>query len=166
MKKLLSILAITFIGMMCMSVFTACGGDDEDLPGEDTPGTATYYEPCFDWGSNVDHVKAYMAGWQLMEGSNDYVLVYTNSKSTTNVNYSFIGGNGLSMVSVAYITANAQYIISEIQKHHGIKLTKDDASSSSGDTVYSGTGTIGGRTTAVLLHSTSATVTVIYGISE
>ena len=52
-----------------MSVFTACGGDDEDLPGEDTPGTATYYEPCFDWGSNVDHVKAYMAGWQLMEGS-------------------------------------------------------------------------------------------------
>ncbi len=165
MKKLLSIFAITFIGMMCMSVFTACGGDDEDLPGEDTPGTATYYEPCFDWGSNVDHVKAYMAGWQLMDGSNDYVLVYTNSKSTTNVNYSFIGGNGLSMVSVAYITANAQYIISEIQKHHGIKMMKDDASSS-GDTVYSGTGTIGGRTTAVLLHSTSATVTVIYGISE
>ena len=52
------------------------------------------------------------------------------------------------------------------KKHHGIKMTKDDASSSSGDTVYSGTGTIGGRTTAVLLHSTSATVTVIYGISE
>lgn len=165
MKKLLSILAITFIGMMCMFVFTACGGDKEDdVP--DIPGTATYYEPCFDWGSNVDHVKAYMAGWNLMDGSNDYVLVYTNSKSTTNVNYSFIGGNGLSMVSVAYITANAQYIISEIQKHHGIKLTKDDASSSNGDTVYSGTGTLGGRTTAVLLHSTSATVTVIYGIAE
>ena len=107
-----------------------------------------------------------MAGWQLMDGSNDYVLVYTNSKSTTNVNYSFIGGNGLSMVTVTYIAANAQNIISEIQKHHGIKLTKDDASSSNGDTVYSGTGTIGGRTTTVLLHSTSATVTVIYGISE
>ena len=151
--------------MMCMSVFTACGGDDDDLPGQDTPGTATYYEPCFDWGSSVDHVKAYMAGWNLMEGSNDYVLVYTNSKSTTNVNYSFIGGNGLSMVTVTYIAANAQNIISEIQKHHGIKMTKDDASSS-GDTVYSGTGTLGGRTTAVLLHSTSATVTVIYGISD
>ncbi len=165
MKKLLSILTITFIGMMCMSVFTACGGDKED-DGPDIPSTATYYEPCFDWGSNVDHVKAYMAGWNLMDGSNDYVLVYTNSKSTTNVNYSFIGDNGLSMVTVTYIAANAQNIISEIQKHHSIKLTKDDASSSSGDTVYSGTGTLGGRTTAVLLHSTSATVTVIYGISE
>lgn len=165
MKKLLSILTITFIGMMCMSVFTSCGGDKED-DGPDIPSTATYYEPCFDWGANVDHVKAYMAGWNLMDGSNDYVLVYTNSKSTTNVNYSFIGDNGLSMVTVTYIAANAQNIISEIQKHHGIKLTKDDASSSSGDTVYSGTGTLGGRTTAVLLHSTSATVTVIYGISE
>ena len=35
-----------------------------------------------------------------------------------------------------------------------------------GDTVFSGTGTIGGRTIAVLLHSTSATVTVIYGIPD
>lgn len=165
MKKLLSIFMVAMLAVVCSISLISCGGDKED-DGPDIPSTATYYEPCFDWGSNVDHVKAYMAGWQLMDGSNDYVLVYTNSKSTTNVNYSFIGGNGLSMVSVTYIAANAQNIISEIQKHHGIKMTKDDASSSSGDTVYSGTGTIGGRTTAVLLHSTSATVTVIYGIAE
>ena len=164
MKKLLSIFMLAMMAVVCSISLISCGGDKEDdVP--DIPSTATYYEPCFDWGSNVDHVKAYMAGWQLMDGSNDYVLVYTNSKSTTNVNYSFIGGNGLSMVTVTYIAANAQNIISEIQKHHGIKLTKDDASSS-GDTVYSGTGTLGGRTTAVLLHSTSATVTVIYGITE
>ena len=83
------------MAVVCSISLISCGGDKEDdVP--DIPSTATYYEPCFDWGSNVDHVKAYMAGWQLMDGSNDYVLVYTNSKSTTNVNYSFIGGNGLS----------------------------------------------------------------------
>lgn len=156
------------LAAMCVTSFTACGGDDDDdIPGQDVPVTVTYYEPCFDWGSNTDHVKAYMSGWELVEGSNDYALLYSNHKNTTTVTYTFLGRNqGLSMVSVTYITGNATYIISEIEKRYNMTLTKDDESSKKGDTVYSGTGTIGGRTIAVLLHSTSSSVTVIFGIPD
>ena len=166
-KRIFSFMMMALMGCMC-TTFTACGGDDDDdLPGQEVPGTVTYYEPCFDWGSNTDHVKAYMSGWELVEGSNDYALLYSNYKNTTTVTYTFLGRNqGLSMVSVTYITGNASYIISEIQQRYGMTLTKDETSSKKGDTVYSGTGTIGGRTIAVLLHSTSATVTVIYGIPD
>ena len=166
-KSFLSLMMVALMGCMC-TTFIACGGDDDDdLPGQEVPGTVTYYEPCFDWGSSTDHVKAYMSGWDLVEGSNDYVLLYSNGKNTTTVTYAFLGSrHGLSMVTVTYITGNANYIISEIQKRYGITLTKDDASSQKGDTVYSGNGTIGGRTIAVILHSTGATVTVIYGIPD
>ena len=161
------LMMLALMGCMC-TTFIACGGDDDDdLPGQDAPSTVTYYEPCFDWGKNTDHVKAYMSGWELVEGSNDYALLYSNHKNTTTVTYTFLGRNqGLSMVSVTYITGNVQYIISEIEKRYSMTLSKDEASSQKGDTVYSGTGTIGGRTIAVLLHSTSATVTVIYGIPD
>ena len=158
---------VVLMGCMC-TTFIACGGDDDDdLPGQDAPSTVTYYEPCFDWGKNTDHVKAYMSGWDLVEGSNDYALMYSNGRNTTTVTYAFLGRNhGLSMVTVTYITSNANYIISEIEKRYNMTLTKDEASSKQGDTVYSGNGTIGGRTIAVLLHSTGATVTVIYGIPD
>ena len=167
-KSVFIFMMMAALAAMCVTSFTACGGDDDDdIPGQDVPGTVTYYEPCFDWGSNTDHVKAYMSGWELVEGSNDYALLYSNHKNTTTVTYTFLGRNqGLSMVSVTYITGNVQYIISEIEKRYSMTLSKDEASSQKGDTVYSGTGTIGGRTIAVLLHSTSATVTVIYGIPD
>jgi hypothetical protein len=167
-KSVFNFLMMAVLAAMCMTTFTACGGDDDDdIPGQDVPGTVTYYEPCFDWGSNTDHVKAYMSGWELVDGSNDYALLYQNGKNTTTVTYTFLGRNqGLSMVSVTYITGNATYIISEIEKRYSMTLTKDEASSKKGDTVYSGNGTIGGRTIAVLLHSTDATVTVIYGIPD
>jgi len=166
-KKIFSFMMLALMGCMC-TTFTACGGDDDDdIPGQDVPGTVTYYEPCFDWGSNTDHVKAYMSGWELVEGSNDYALLYSNHKNTMTVTYTFLGRNqGLSMVSVTYITGNATYIISEIEKRYNMNLTKDDESSKKGDTVYSGAGTIGRRTIALLLHSTGATVTVIYGIPD
>ena len=101
------------LAAMCMTSFIACGGDDgDDVPGQDVPGTVTYYEPCFDWGSNTDHVKAYMSGWDLVEGSNDYALMYSNGRNTTTVTYAFLGSrHSLSMVTVTYITSNAQYII-------------------------------------------------------
>ncbi len=156
---------LALMGCMC-TTFTACGGDD-DLPGQEVPGTVTYYEPCFDWDSSTDHVKAYMSGWDLVEGSNDYAQMYQNGKNTTTVTYTFLGRNqGLSMVTVTYITGNVQYIISEIEKRYSMTLTKDELSSQKGDTVYSGNGIIGGRTIAVLLHSTGATVTVIFGIPD
>lgn len=161
------LMMLALMGCMCIT-FTACGGDDDDdLPGQEVTGSVTYYEPCFDWGSTADHVKEYMSGWDLVETSNDYAQMYSNGRNTTTVTYAFLGRNhGLSMVTVTYITGNANYIISEIQKRYGMTLTKDDESSKKGDTVYSGNGTIGGRNIAVILHSTGATVTVIYGIPD
>ena len=158
---------VALMGCMC-TTFTACGGDDDDdLPRQEVTGSVTYYEPCFDWGSNTDHVKAYMSGWDLVETSNDYAQMYSNKKNTTTVTYAFLGSrHGLSMVTVTYITSNVNYIISKIEKRYNMTLTRDDASSQKGDTVYSSNGTIGGRTIAVILHSTGATVTVIYGIPD
>ena len=158
---------LALMGCMC-TTFTACGGDDDDdIPGQEVPGTVAYYEPCFDWGSTTDHVKAYMSGWELVEGSNDYALLYSNHKNTTTVTYAFLGRNqGLSMVSVTYIASSVNYFISEIERRYKITMTKDEESSKKGDTVYSGNGTIGGRAIAVILHSTGATVTVIFGIPD
>ena len=167
-KSVFIFMMMAVFAAMCVTSFTACDGDDDDdIPGKEVSGSVTYYEPCFDWGSTNDHVKAYMTGWELVDGSNDYALLYSNGKNTTTVTYAFLGSrHGLSMVTVTYITGNVNYFISEIQKRYGITLTKDDASSKQGDTVYSGNGTIGGRNIAVILHSTSATVTVIYGIPD
>jgi hypothetical protein len=166
-KSIFKFMMVALMGCMC-TTFTACGGDDDDdLPGQEVTGSVTYYDPCFDWGSNTDHVKTYMSGWDLVETSNDYAQMYSNKKNTTTVTYAFLGSrHGLSMVTVTYITSNVNYIISEIEKRYNMTLTKDDASSQKGDTVYSCNGTIGGRTIAVILHSTGATVTVIYGIPD
>ena len=169
MKKLQNLMMVALMGCMCMTSFTACGGDDDDdIPGQDVPGTVTYFEPCFDWGSNTDHVKAYMSGsWQLVDGSNDYALLYTNSQNTTTVTYSFLGSNrGLNMVAVNYITSKAQSIISEIERRYKTTLTMDADSSKKGDTVYVGQATIGGRTIAIAAHCTSASVSVFFRIPD
>ena len=102
MKKNFSSFLMAMVAIACVTAFTACGGDDDDLPGQE-PGTVVFFEPCLEFGSNQEHVKDYMSGgtWQLLEESNDYVLMYTNSNTTTTVTYSFIGtGKGLTMSTV------------------------------------------------------------------
>lgn len=166
-KSILRFMMMALMGCVC-TTFTACGGDDDDnVPGQDVSGTMKYFEPCFDWGANAGHVKAYMSGWELVEGSNDYALLYTNNKNTVTVEYGFFGGNkGLSMVVVDYITVNANYIKSEIERRYNMTLAKDGEESQNGETTYYGYGVIGDRTIAVLVHSTSDTVRVIYGIPD
>lgn len=156
---------VALMGSMC-TIFTACGGDDDDdTTGQDVPGTVTYYEPCLEFGSSQEHVKDYMPGgtWQLLEESNEYVLMYKNSSTTTTVTYSFIGtGKGLTMSTVSYVTFNAQFIISEIERRYKVTLRKNTDASQPGDTMYAGQATIGGRTIGIVAHCTNASVTVIY----
>ena len=164
MKKYFSSFLMAMVAIACVTAFTACGGDDDDLPGQE-PGTVVFFEPCLEFGSNQEHVKDYMSGgtWQLLEESNDYVLMYTNSNTTTTVTYSFIGtGKGLTMSTVTYVTFNAQFIISEIERRYKVTLRKDTDASQPGDTMYAGQATIGGRTIGIVAHCTSASVTVIY----
>ena len=155
---------------MCVTSFTACGGDDDDddLPGQEVKSSVTYYEPCLDWGSTPAHVKAYMSGWKLDENSNDYGLLYSNDSNTITVAYGFLDSrNGLSIVDVTYNNSNVNNIVSEIQKRYNMTLTKkDDPDLKEGDALYLGYGTIGGRNIAVLLHSTGATVRVVYDIPD
>ena len=157
------------LAIACVTTLTACGGDDDDdLPGQES-GTVAFYEPCLEFGSSQEHVKDYMSGgtWQLVEESNEYVLMYTNSSTTTTVSYSFIGtGKGLTMSTVTYITYNAQSIVSEIERRYKVTLKKDTDATQPGDTMYGGQATIGGRTIAIVAHCTSATVTVIYGTPD
>lgn len=168
-KKIFSFVMMALMGCMCMTSFTACGGDDDDDdPGIET-GTVSFVEPCLDFGTSREHVKEYMSGssWQLVEESNDYVLMYTDSRSTTTVTYSFIGSSrGLSMVAVNYITSKAQSIVSEIERRYKTTLTMDADSSKKGDTVYAAQTTIGGRIIAIVAHCTSASVSVFYKIPD
>ena len=86
-------------------------------------------------------------------------LVYT----IDTVTYSFIGtGKGLTMSTVTYVTFNAHFIISEIERRYKVTLRKDTDASQPGDTMYAGQATIGGRTIGIVAHCTSASVTVIY----
>ena len=167
MKKYFVSILVAMVAIVCVTTFTACGGDDDDdLPGQE-PGTVAFYEPCLEFGSSQEHVKDYMSGggWQLVEESNEYVLMYTNSSTTTTVSYIFIGtGKGLTMTTVTYITYNAQSIVSEIERRYKVTLKKD--ATNKAETVYAGQATIGGRTIAIMAHCTSATVTVIYGIPD
>ena len=167
MKKYFVSILMSMVAAMCVITITACGGDDDDdLPGQEL-GTVAFYEPCLEFGSSQEHVKDYMSGgaWQLVEESNEYVLMYTNSSTTTTVSYSFIGtGKGLTMSTVTYITYNAQSIVSEIERRYKVTLKKDTTNKA--ETVYAGQATIGGRTIAIVAHCTGATVTVIYGIPD
>lgn len=166
MKKYCISILMAMVAVMCVTTFTACGGDDDDdLPGQE-PGTVTFYEPCLEFGSSRDHVKDFMSGgtWQLMEESNEYVQMYSNSQNTTTVTYSFIGtGKGLTMSTVTYITYNAQSIVTEVERRYKVTMKKDTDATQPGDTVYGGQATINGRTIGIIVHCTSATATVIYG---
>ena len=171
MKKnsILRLMTVAMVAVVCVTTFSACGGDDDDdLPGAES-GTVAFYEPCLEFGSSREHVKDYMSGgtWQLVEESNEYVLMYTNSSPPTTVTYSFIGtGKGLTMSTVTYITYNAQSISSEIERRYKVTLKKDTDATQPGDTMYGGQATINGRTIGIVVHCTSATVTVIYGIPD
>ena len=151
MKKYCVSILMAVLAIMCVTTFVSCGSDDEDdLPSQET-GTVTFVEPCLEFGSSREYVKEYMSGssWQLVEESNDYVLMYTDSKSTSTVTYSFIGSSrGLSMVAVNYITS------------------KDTDATNKAETVYTGQSTIGGRTIAIVAHCTSASVSVLYKIPD
>ena len=169
MKKYFVSIMMAMVAIVCVTTFTACGGDDDDdLPGQEA-GTVAFVEPCLEFGASQEHIKDYMSGatWQLLEESNEYVLMYTNSSTTTTVSYSFIGtGKGLTMSTVTYITYNAQSIISEIERRYKVTLKKDTDAVHPGDTMYGGQATINGRTIGIVAHCTSATVTVIYGIPD
>jgi len=169
MKSIFSSILMAMVAVMCVTTFTACGGDDDDdLPGQE-PGTVTFYEPCLEFGSSRDHVKDFMSGgiWQLMEESNEYVQMYSNSQNTTTVTYSFIGtGKGLTMSTVTYLTSNSQSIVTEVERRYKVTLKKDTEAIQPGDTAYGGQATINGRTIAIMVHFTSATATVIYGLPD
>ena len=169
MKKYFVSILMAMVAAMCVTTFTACGGDDDDdVPGQES-GTVAFYEPCLEFGSSQEHVKDYMSGgtWQLVEESNEYVLMYTNNSTSTTVSYSFIGtGKGLTMSTVTYITYNAQSVVSEIERRYKVTLKKDTDATNKAETVYAGQATINGRNIGIVAHCTSATVTVIYGIPD
>lgn len=169
MKKYCVSILMAVLAIMCVTTFVSCGSDDEDdLPSQETE-TVTFVEPCLEFGSSREYVKEYMSGssWQLVEESNDYVLMYTDSKSTSTVTYSFIGSSrGLSMVAVNYVTSKVQSIVSEIERRYKITMTKDTDATNKAETVYTGQSTIGGRTIAIVAHCTSASVSVFYKIPD
>ena len=176
-KYYLSSFLMAMMAMMCVTVFTACGGDDDlqnSIPsgdgGSSATGSTEYFEPCLDFGSSIDHVKQYMSGsvWQLAEESNEYALLYYNDKTTATVNYMFFS-NKMHMVSVTYIgysVSKADGFKAEIEKRYGITMKKQTDTSDTSLYAYSGEATINGLTVAIHMPCYEQAINIIYGLPD
>lgn len=168
-KNIFKFMMIALMGFVCVTTFIACGDDDDEL-GQDISGAATYYEPCLDWGSNIEHVKEYMSGsgWSLSESSNSYMLMYGRGDVTSLI-YKFLNGTDLFSAEVTYLTYNTnlfQYIKSETERRYNITLQKDVEKSNSSSTVYSGDGTRGQQKIYISVYDVGVMVVVIYAASK
>lgn len=165
------------VAMMALvtMTFTACGGDSDDggntVPGGGgTTGSTEYVAPCLDFGSNMAHVKEYMAGsiWQLDENSNDYVLLYINNNSTAVINYMFINSK-LHMVTVTYTgggESKALAFKAEIEKHYGVTMIRENDPKDASQYVYHCTATINQKSVVIMMNCYSQAINIVYSLPD
>ena len=174
MKHRIIGLAIVAMALSGTPLLVACGGDDneETTSQEESKGMANYVEPCFNWGATLDQVKNYMVGsfWQLT--FDQYMLMYTNDKTTCSISYMFRGSTpGLYYAMVQYIgysESKLSGIVTETEKRYRTSLTKQqEIVDSKTYTQYSGNTTINGKYVGIIITSDYSTqITVIFAIPD
>lgn len=170
---LYKVMFLTMIAVVSMT-FTACGGDSDDDGTPQTPtgptGNAEYVEPCLDFGSNVPHVKDYMAGsnWTLDNNSNESVLLYSNSNATVIINYMFVNAK-LRMVTATYSgggKSRALSFKSEIEKHYGVTMTDESNPSDGSLVIYRCTATVNQRDVAIVISCYEQALNILYRLAD
>lgn len=114
-KNLFSVMMMMALAIVCVTSFTSCGGDDDEIgiTPVDGGGTETvdidydYIIPCTNWRASVDEVRLWMKGSKFEEApdlSNGVnVIGFRTPDDKYSVVYYFNGNNmGLSMSSVIY----------------------------------------------------------------
>ena len=102
------------MALVLSASLVACGDDDDDkkksddvaIPSNDasqgdeptTPGTPSYLDASINWGANMQTIKGYMRGYELLNEGDDY-LIY--------------GGNGISSLYF-YDFENNKLVTSEV----------------------------------------------------
>jgi len=163
-KNFLTRVMMMAMTIVCLTTFTAWGGDDGNDPTPiPTPGTGgtsgvpttgseiQYFIPCLDWNAGQDGVKAFMAKeeeWTL-ELSSSSSMTYQHVETGRVVTYYV--GNKLSRVVVMYDTSwdgAFAYMRSETEKLFGVKLTSVVEGM---DAMYSGKTTLNGQERTIIV---------------
>ena len=113
-KNLVSVLMMMAMAVVCVTSFTSCGGDDDEIGITPVNGGGTetvdigydYVIPCTNWGASMDEVRKWMTGGKFEEAAdltNEIVLGYRTPDKKYGIIYYFDGNvRGLSLATVYY----------------------------------------------------------------
>ena len=158
MKRITSVMVMMAMAIVCMTSFTACGGDDDDLHATPVNGNEAenvdfdLMAPCLNWGASSEQVKNYMKGSNIgLSLDEDVLLYYSNEKNE--VLYYFNASTGLYGASVTYLwysDKDFKAVKAQTEKMYGVKLEEYYNKTSGLLEGYVGTTTINGRESGIM----------------
>ena len=181
-KNLFSVMMMMALAIVCVTSFTSCGGDDDEIgiTPVDGGGTETvdidydYIIPCTNWRASVDEVRLWMKGSKFEEApdlSNGVnVIGFRTPDDKYSVVYYFNGNNmGLSMSSVIYRWYDMKDF--EAWKDYTekmYKVTLEKKEETEGDLAYGCNTYVNGRYCAIMgyIDSYFKQFVAIYGTAE
>ena len=145
------------MAIVCMTSFTACGGDDDlhATPVNENGAENVDFDlmtPCLNWGASSEQVKNYMKGSNIgLSLDEDVLLYYSNEKNE--VLYYFNASTGLYGASVTYLwysDKDFKAVKAQTEKMYGVKLEEYYNKTSGLLEGYVGTTTINGRESGIM----------------
>ncbi len=170
MKKsvLFKMMMVVLAAMMSVT-FTACGNDDDETTpgsggGSGESGTATYVEPCLDFGSSQSHVKEYMKNSAFsLDVEDNVALIYSKDNPMVTIQYIFMGG--LLSVGVSYMSYekdNYEAFQTEIEKRYKVKLTEGEPDTDLKFKNAKGVAVINGKKVEIMIEDCQQFITITY----
>lgn len=157
MKRITSVMVMMAMAIVCMTSFTACGGDDDlhATPVNENGAENVDFDlmtPCLNWGASSEQVKNYMKGSNIgLSLDEDVLLYYSNEKNE--VLYYFNASTGLYGASVTYLwysDKDFKAVKAQTEKMYGVKLEEYYNKTSGLLEGYVGTTTINGRESGIM----------------
>lgn len=157
MKRITSVMVMMAMAIVCMTSFTACGGDDDlhATPVNENGAENVDFDlmtPCLNWGASSEQVKNYMMGSNIgLSLDEDVLLYYSNEKNE--VLYYFNASTGLYGASVTYLwysDKDFKAVKAQTEKMYGVKLEEYYNKTSGLLEGYVGTTTINGRESGIM----------------
>ena len=157
MKRITSVMVMMAMAIVCMTSFTACGGDDDlhATPVNENGAENVDFDlmtPCLNWGASSEQVKNYMKGSNIgLSLDEDVLLYYSNEKNE--VLYYFNASTGLYGASVTYLwysDKDFKAVKAQTEKMYGVKLEEYYNKTSGLLEGYVSTTTINGRESGIM----------------
>lgn len=157
MKRITSVMVMMAMAIVCMTSFTACGGDDDlrATPVNENEAENVDFDlmaPCLNWGASSEQVKNYMKGCNIgLSLDEDVLLYYSNEKNE--VLYYFNASTGLYGASVTYLwysDKDFKAVKARTEEMYGVKLEEYYNKTSGLLEGYVCTTTINGRESGIM----------------